>query len=349
MKGLTNYIIIILLLVLIALTLRNNKEEIDINTALAEQTLEVIPVNVAPVEKSSVDRSIELAGMITPAQNLILMAEAQGRVKQTLVNEGQEISSGDVVAILDDSYLRSELQRLNASLEKLSKDLERSKILAENKAITNQQLEGAQLQYDNVKTQYDILQRHISDARVKSPINGIVSKLMVKQGDMVGAGVPVAQILNQSSFNIRFAVSDIDIANLRTGQALSLTDIGYQDITGVISKVAISKNRMGKYDVEGTLSNYENSRLKADMLRNASIEIADSTEYLILPSEALLYSNEARGIYQITNNSATFKALQVIDIVNGQALVAGDISVGDLVVTEGQYRVSEGAEVKVVY
>jgi len=347
-KGLTNYIIIILLLVLIGLTLRNNKKELDLNTALAEQRLDTIPVRTAKVEQRRVERSLELAGMITAEQNLLLMAQAQGRVTRTLVSEGEPLDIGDIIVVLDDSYLQSEQKKLSTSLNKLSKDLRRFKILAESKAITNQQLEGAQLQYDNAKTQNDILLQRISDTRVKSPISGVLSKLLVEDGSMVGPGIPVAQILSQSNFSIRFAVNDRDIIKIRAGQLLTLTEIGFQGVSGLITQVGISKNRMGKYDVEATLSDYDNAPIKTDMIRNARIIISDSTEQLVVPLGALLYREDQRGVYKTKGSSVEFIPLEVLESLSDKAIVKGDLVPNDRVVIEGQYRINEATEVKVV-
>lgn len=348
MKGITNYIIIVLLLVLIGLTLRNNKQEIDFNTALAEQKLEVIPVKATNVEERQIERKLPLAGMITAQQNLILMAQAQGRVIRMLVSEGQEVSSGDVIAVIDDTYLLSEKEVLTASLEKLSKDLERYKVLAKNKAITNQQLEGAQLQYDNVKSQYDILLKRLSDTRVKSPIDGVVSKLLVDKGSMVGAGVPVAQILNQSSFSISFSVNEQEVVKMEAGQKVVLTDIGFQNVTGTISKVSLSKNRLGKYEAEALLSGYEGTSLKADMVRNAEVIISDTTNYLLVPTNAVVYNGDQRGVYKINQSKVSFVPLKISEMVGDLFIVNGDIRKGDQIVNEGQYRVIEGNEIKLV-
>lgn len=348
MKGITNYIIIILLLVLIVLTLRNNKQEIDFNTALAEQKLEVIPVKATAVERRQVTRRLPLAGIITAEQNLMLMAQAQGRVIRTLVTEGETVSAGDVIAVIDDSYLLSEKEVLAASLEKLSKDLERYKVLAQSKAITNQQLEGAQLQYDNVKTQYDILLKRLADTRVKSPIDGLVSKLLVNIGAMVGAGVPIAQILNQSSFSIQFSVNEQEVIKLEAGQTVGLTDIGFENVNGVISKVSLSKNRMGKYEVEAALSGYDNTPLKADMVRSAEVIISDTTSHLLVPSNAVVYNGSQRGVYKVNQDKVSFVPLSISEMVDDLFIVDGPLKKEDQIVSEGQYRVTDGSEIKII-
>ncbi|MEQ8714620.1 MAG: efflux RND transporter periplasmic adaptor subunit [Cyclobacteriaceae bacterium] len=348
MKGITNYIIIALLLVLIGLTLRNNKQEIDFNTALAEQKLDAIPVKTTTVEKKQVTRRLPLAGIITAEQNLMLMAQAQGRVIRTLVSEGETVSAGDIIAIIDDSYLLSEKEVLTASLEKLSKDLERYKVLAQNKAITNQQLEGAQLQYDNVKTQYDILLKRLADTRVKSPIDGLVSKLLVNKGTMVGSGVPIAQILNQSSFSIQFSVNEQEVIKLEAGQTVGLTDIGFENISGAVSKVSLSKNRMGKYEVEATLSGYENTPLKSDMVRSAEVIISDTTAHLLVPANAVVYNESQRGVYKVGQDRVSFVPLAISDMVGDLFIVEGGLKKGDQIVSEGQYRVTDGSEIKLI-
>jgi membrane fusion protein (multidrug efflux system) len=348
MKGITNYIIIVLLLVLIGLTLRNNKQEIDFNTALAEQKLGAVPVKTSKVEKRQIERKLPMAGIIAAQQNLMLMAQAQGRVISTRVIEGQRVSAGDIIAVIDDSYLLSEKEVLSSSLEKLLKDLDRYKILAESKAITNQQLEGAQLQYDNVKTQYDILLKRLADTRVKSPIDGLVSKLLVDKGSMVGAGVPIAQILNQSSFSIRFSVNEQEVIKIEAGQTVGLTDIGFKDVSGVITKVSLSKNRMGKYEAEASLSGYENTSLKADMIRNAKVIISDTTAYLLVPANAVVYNGDRRGVYKVDQTKVSFVPLAVSEMAGDLLIVRGNLQKGDQIVSEGQYRVADGSEIKLV-
>ncbi len=80
--------------------------------------------------------------------------------------------------------------------DKLAKDLERNKTLFEGGSLTAQKLDESQTSYDDAVIQLQQAEKQLSDATIKSPISGIVTKKNVEKGEFVNIGTPLGTIVD---------------------------------------------------------------------------------------------------------------------------------------------------------
>ena len=79
MKKILSYIILFCLITIVVLMLLRNKQEINAQIEFAEQKVDAYPVKVEEVKNGTLDETLELAGILAPVHELMLMAETQGR------------------------------------------------------------------------------------------------------------------------------------------------------------------------------------------------------------------------------------------------------------------------------
>ena len=191
-----------MLIVLIGLTLYNNKREIDQRTALAELKVEAWPVEVAKVRPTSFVEKFNYHGVLAPHRSLMVTSLAQGRVEQLFAIAGKKVSKGDVLVRINDDLLQAELSAVEASLAQAQANLLRMENLSAGEAVTAQQLEQAQLRVKADQAKLQSLQKRIGHTLVRAPFRGVIKNVFVELGGVVGPGVPIGELIDQSALKL---------------------------------------------------------------------------------------------------------------------------------------------------
>jgi multidrug efflux pump subunit AcrA (membrane-fusion protein) len=155
--------------------------------------------NVVVVSQAELASGPAISGNLQAAQEATVRAQIGGTVLQTLVDEGSRVSTGTLLARIDDrtirdQYLsaRSAVTSAQSAAEVAQRNLERNERLATAGAIADRDLEtarmqniAAQSQLADAKARLSLQEKQLADAQIRAPFTGIVSKRQVNGGDVV--------------------------------------------------------------------------------------------------------------------------------------------------------------------
>ena len=109
MKKIISYIITFCLIIIVILLLLRNKKEINAQIAFAEQKVEAYPVKTEIIKVGTLSTRLDVSGILSATQDLMLMAETQGRVQRIFKKEGEWVKKGEAIAQVNDELMRAEL------------------------------------------------------------------------------------------------------------------------------------------------------------------------------------------------------------------------------------------------
>jgi RND family efflux transporter MFP subunit len=213
-----------------------------------------VPVSVTLVQKQKLTNNISLVGTINANNDVNVISEAQGVVKEIYVKVGYNVAAGKVLAQVDDEIPRSNLGTAQINFEKAQKDFERAEDLFQENSIPVSQLDAARLGMKAAENQLDIAKRQLENTKIKSPISGTVNARYVNIGTMVQPGMPVANIVDISMLKVRVNVSESEAFNLKTGDRIEImTDVYPNNVfKGHIDNIASKSDEAHTYPVEIT-------------------------------------------------------------------------------------------------
>ncbi|MDA3978807.1 efflux RND transporter periplasmic adaptor subunit [Gallibacterium sp. AGMB14963] len=206
-----------------------------------------------------------------------------GRVEKLLVDEGDQVKAGDLLATLDQTSFQDELALAKAKLDaaeavlvKAEKLYQRSQGLAEKKAISEASYDEvvsgrdqAIAQVNIAKSLVSLAETRLADTQLFAPSDGIVLTRVREKGSIVSAGLPIYSIALTKPVWIRAYVDEPNLAQLYPGQIVTvLTDSGktYQGKIGFISPQA-----------EFTPKNVESEQLRTELVYRFKVLI-DQTD-----------------------------------------------------------------------
>jgi membrane fusion protein (multidrug efflux system) len=203
-------------------------------TAMTDTTDTTTKSGVAAVAEATAGDALVATGEFIASTRSELAVKMPGRVARMYVEEGSRVAKGQPVLDLETDYLRINLQRANADVARAkaaeadaARDLERKKELIAKDSIPRATFDRSQANYDqasaarqSAEAQSALLRQQLSDATLRSPINGVVAEKRTDVGQRLGEATVALVIVQTSPLKLRFRVPERYVATIKKGDAV---------------------------------------------------------------------------------------------------------------------------------
>ena len=191
---------------------------------------------VTPRPAASVPVNAE--GRVAPAQDALMAFALAGRVERVLVAEGDVVSEGDLLLVLESATLRAQANQAAAALDaaRAQQDLLPSSAEDEEEAL-------AQAMVDQAEAALDAATRQLEQTDLRAPFGGTVISIEIEPGEVVGAGLPVLVLADTSRWQVEtLDVLEQDAVRLRIGGPALVEFAAYPDhqVSGTVERVALN-------------------------------------------------------------------------------------------------------------
>jgi RND family efflux transporter MFP subunit len=325
------------------------------------------PVKVLKAVRRPIAEKLTYTGTLEPWQKINITPENAGKVARILVEEGQAVQAGQLLAELDTESVRLQLQQAEAgravaeaNLANVTKNMERMERLRKDKAVSDQQYEQVKLGFDAAKAQLDqaraavALARHYLDTSImKAPWSGVVASKNAQVGDvinpMMGGFSPASGVLTLMDFSrvkIVLEVGPGEIGRIRKGQpaVVKVADGEVREFPALVSLVTQTADALAKkFRVEISAANLAGA-LRPGTFGTVVLDVVTREAALVLPQRAIIGD---KYVFLAENGRAVRRevklGLQNADLVE----ILGGLKEGDAVIVEGNYGLADGSAIDV--
>ena len=190
--------------------------------------------------------------------------------------------------------------------------------------------------------------KSLADCSIYAPENGIIGKGVMNVGEVVLPALPVAKILVINHVKVRTSVPEKEIAGITSGSSSKITLdalAGHTFEGGKIEKCIDANNSTHTYDIKVNVKNTERQLLPG-MVAHVQIHHATQQEVITVPITSV--RKNANGEYFVWTNKggkAHRTTVTTGDATGNRIVVLTGLQQGDVVITEGYQKLSEGMEV----
>lgn len=292
-------------------------------------------------------------GMVEEQEATAVSFTGMGVVKRMLVNEGQAVAKGQLIAEMDDTQARNLLSGAEAQMTQANDALERFKMLHDAGSLPEVQWVEIQSKVAQAKSQLDVAKKNLADCRLVAPVSGIIGKKMIDAGETALPSQAVVSILDISSVKVKVAIPEAEIGGIsgNTSSIIKVEAIGSSFEGGRIEKGVQADALTHTYDIRINVANRER-KLLPGMVASVSFGSEKSevkTEQLSMPVTAV--QKKADGslfVWTIEKDSTAHRTtITTGETLGNRIVVTTGISEGERIVTEGYQKLSENT--KVIY
>ena len=319
---------------------------------LAPEKAKAAGVASEVIQPKTFRQVIKTSGEVQAAQGAesVVVANVAGVVSfQRAVTEGMQVGKGATIMTISASKLQDgdPAERARIAYETAKADYDRASRLVESQIVSQKEFNAIKEKFENVRWAYEALAKNQTKGgvAVAAPIGGYIKNLLVKEGDYVAVGQPLATVTQNNRLFLRADVSEryyqylngISSANFKTPYDNQVYEL--EALNGKLLSVGKAAGS-GSYYVPVTFS-FDN---KGDIIPGSFVEIfllsQQQENALVLPVEAL---TEEQGLYfvYLQNCEESYKKQEVkIGASNGvEVQILDGIHPGDKVVVKGAYHV----------
>ncbi|MES0057459.1 efflux RND transporter periplasmic adaptor subunit [Mesorhizobium sp. M0078] len=321
------------------------------------------PVKVVEIGQAEKSRELTYSGSVRARTEMNLGFRISGKVTERLVDIGQHVTTGDVLARIDPTDYELSVKSAKASLDAAERQVEtvdlsrkRAEQLFAKNFTSKSQLEQATLSYNQAVATRDAARSTLAQAQnqvvytdLKASENGIVTAVSADVGQVVGAGTPVMTVAVDGEKEVLIAVPEMDIAAFKPGKDVkaSFWSDDAMALSGKVREVAGSADQQSRtFAVRVSLP--DDPRVLLGMTAKIEASVAKKQEMVSIPLSALAEKDGRKIVWTVDRAGETVheRLVKVAEFTADGVSVADGLKPGDVVVAAGTQFMTENLKVK---
>jgi len=235
------------------------------------------------VSRGDIRSTVQASGYLEPVTQQSLYFSTSGQVEEVLVEPGDQITKGQVLARISNS-------QADLSLLQARNEYERSR------------LEDPPATVQEKKLQLELAQKTVDGMTLRAPFDGVVGAVDISRGDQVDSKTAAITVFAPGRFRVETDVGEADIEKVQVGQTAEVNVTAYSDLVleGRVSRVAlIANNQNGVVTIPVTVEvASDDPRLRSGLGADVNIIIANAEDVARVPIEAV--APDSQGRYYVT-------------------------------------------------
>ncbi len=347
-------------------------------------------VRVVTIAPRALEHARSFAGTLEPRERIELRFAVPGTVRalgeveeggrRRPLQEGDRVARGQLLAGLDEAELRLQVgvassgvasakaqeQATQSALGQATIEVERARTLFASGAIAKAELDRAESGLAGARAaregatsarlartdQHALARAGLEDARLLSPIDGLLARRFVDVGEAVSPGLAAFTVIETAQLHASFGVPAPLVASMTLGRRLpvrvSAAPAGA--LVGVVSKVMPEADpQLRSFTVEVTIAN-EDGALRPGMVASISVDDALTQTLRAVPLQAVVRGVEpgSFAVWVVEEGAVERRAVTLGELTGNEIVVQGGLADGERVVTQGAALVRAGERVEVL-
>lgn len=337
------------------------------DSAPAATKVTVLPVRLEPVLRKGIDATSTLQA----AEDVILQTKVSGRLQEMKVTQGQKVTKGQVVAVLDHrdqdaqvnamkasiATAKAQLAQAKAELDSARREKIRYERLLKEGFAKQQELDTRVTAWQSAQASHTAAQAAIrqneanlqsqevtrSEYTLTAPIDGVVlNDYSLTPGTMISVSTPIAEIARVSEMKAVIQLPEGQAARVSEGMRALVTDDGFKgrEVPGTIFRIRPFVDTSTRtVQVEVRIDNEaQRNELRPGMFAKVFIIEREAKNALVIPADAIT----ERGVFVLRGGNAKIVSVDTGIAVADIVQILSGVSSGDLLIVSGGNTLKDG-------
>ncbi len=310
------------------------------------QNKKIVNVKVAAVIPSVFKHYIEVQGKIDGDENIAISARAAGVVTSINVTEGQKVSKGQLLGLLDAQVLYTSLADMETQLDYVTDIYNRQKNLWDQKIGSEVQYLTAKNNKESLENKIKTLKGQIDMSRITSPINGTIEEIPIKVGQSIAPGTPTFRVVNFDKIKVVADVAEAYSPLIKSNDSVLIFFPDFN--TEISTKLSFSSKFINTLNRTFAVEAYLNSfkyEVRANMVAVLKINDYKAPNAISIPANVIQKSMNQQFVYIVAvDKGKKIAKKQVVTTgmtYNGLCEILSGLKAGDQVITTGYQDLNE--------
>jgi membrane fusion protein, multidrug efflux system len=311
-----------------------------------------VGVQVQQVRYLALTPKLSYSGTVEASASVTLSFSIPGTVEQVLVEAGQKVRRGQLLATMNEVSYRSAFDLAQAKLEQAEDALKRFTPMHDNSSLPDIKFVEVETGVRQARATAAIAKKNLTDCRLLAPVDGVIGRRSVEPGMNALPGIPVLTLLQVEKLLVKIAVPENEIARIRSGQAadIVISALSVPALHGRVEEIGVLANPLSRcYDVKIALDNPDGA-VRPGMVCNVELIFPAGAPELTVPRTALLVDESGLPFVYVVDASGKNVSKRPVtagSLVDEGICIAAGLKEGEQVVVSGTQKLDDGAAVTV--
>lgn len=311
--------------------------------AVKEELLPAVKVVDAKSEIVPIDEKYSVTLQAYAINNIA--PQSGGRITSIKAEVGDFVQKGQVLAQMD----KAQLEQAELQLNNLKSEYDRAKALYEKGGVSKSDFETIELQYKVANTTYENL---LTNTILKSPLNGVVSARNYDEGDMYTMSAPLYVVQQINPIKALVAVSEKNYSLLKKGIEVEFTPeaLNGKTYVGKVTRIHPTVDATTHTIVAEVTIDNPKFELRPGMYSSARV-IFSQGDAIVVPDTAVLkqQGSGVRTVYVLkADGTVDLRIVEVGRHIGSEYVILSGVQAGEKVVVSGQSLLRSGIKVEVI-
>jgi membrane fusion protein, multidrug efflux system len=321
-----------------------------------------IRVQTATVSEQPMPEYLTLTGSLHASRQSDIAADASGKVLQALVERGQAVKTGQVIATLDArsatlsaTAAQAQSHLAQEQLEQAQRECARVKHLLETGAISQadfdrqtSQCTSQQWSATAAEAQQQSATKLLGDTRIRAPFDGIIGERMINVGQYVEPSTRVASIYLADPLRLELTIPEADLASIHEGVGVSFSVAAFGDekFAGTIRFISPNVRESSRDLIAEAVVANPDGKLRPGMFAVAKLELGEKPSPVVAINALARDDTAARLFVVGTDNRVQERLVRLGETKGDLVAVLSGAKTGEAVVLAPGPDVRDGARVE---
>ena len=304
-------------------------------------------IEAAVVESRAVAHSVTRTGTLRALREVRLFNQEEGQVAALPFYEGDRVDAGTVVARLDDTLLRAQLDKAEATRRQAGSDLERLKRLKSRAMISEDELNRAETALQVADAEVALLRARLGYSTIRAPFAGVVSERRIEPGDVAPRFTHLLTLFDPASLVIEVTLSELLLPQVRLDSEVPVRvdALGETPHPGRVLRVHPTVDPGTRLGLVEIALDPPPAGVRPGQLGRVALELP-AAERRVIPYPALRRDTQGEYVFRVADGKARRTAVRSGLLLGEEVEIVEGLADGDRIVLRGFLGLSDGSAVR---
>ena len=331
--------------------------EINNGISFLDENEKLTLVSSFEIKEKIFNSYIEAQANLKTRKNVLILPEFQGTLEQIFVSEGQKVKKGQLLAEINDSGLKEQVDQLIIQANFAKENFERTERLWNNSIGSEIQFLKSKSDFESSQKMVEQMKDRLAKTKIYAPFEGEIDEIISNQGSNLIPGVSqILRLVNLDKIYAEASVSEKYIANIDKGTkvVVQIPLLGREIVSEIIQTGNFINPSNRTFRVEVPVENIDN-KIKQNLDAKIKINIYSKPDAVVIPLRIIREDASGKNFVYVMSEdikdgvyitSKTFISLGNKN--NNEVEVTDGLKIGDELVLEGANIVEDSQRVKII-
>ena len=338
-------------------TMQVELNKINDGIAFLDENEKLTIVTKYEIKEKMFNSYIEAQANLKTRKNVLILPEFQGTLEQIFVSEGQKVKKGQLLAEINDSGLKEQVDQLIIQANFAKENFERTERLWNNSIGSEIQFLKSKSDFESSQKMVEQMKDRLAKTKIYAPFEGEVDEIISNQGSNLIPGVSqILRLVNLDEIYAEASVSEKYIANIDKGTkvVVQIPLLGREIVSEIIQTGNFINPNNRTFRVEVPIKNIDN-KIKQNLDAKIKINIYSKPDAVVIPLRIIREDATGKNFVYVMSEdikdgvyitSKTFISLGNKN--SNEVEVTDGLKIGDELVLEGANIVEDSQRVKII-